>query len=394
MSSSLFNRKRLIFIFALVLFASMFALLLTPQQKLPENEPQDTEKKIKTVSYQAIMPSTYQGFIVRTGELNTQRTLNLTATVSGRVSHVPSNIKNGVSIKKASLIAHIDDLPYKLAIQEAKQHLIEAQINAKQVQMDAEQALNNWQNSGLEGQPSELALQKPQLALSQAKVEAAKLQLQRAQKKLKQTHIRAPFDGVIRSLNLTQHQQLREGESILKLVDLQQLSMRISLSEQQWQRLQYSTDKNLTLLDDTGKTVGHARINHVDPLLDSSTRQRGLFLSVKRNQHTPPLGTLLRVQLPTKPIDNILRVSSKSVLQSGHLWLITQENTLKKIAVNVLIQDGDDSIIAWPNKQETSAIQVANIPLSSFIEGERVTPKETSAPSVLPPQNTGDTRSR
>lgn len=394
MSSSLFNRKRLLFIGALVLFALMVALLLAPQQERPDHEPQETDKKMKTVSYQTVTPSTYQGFMVRTGELSTQRTLNLTTTVSGRVKHVPSNIKNGVAIKKASLIAHIDDLPYKLAIQEAKQRLIEARIHAKQVQMDAEQALNNWKNSGLTGQPSELALQKPQLALSQAKVEAAELHLQQAQKQLTHTYIRAPFAGVIRSLNVTQHQQLQQGERILELVDLQQLSLRISLSEQQWQRLQYSTDTPLRLLDDLGQTVGHAHMSHVDPMLDSTTRQRGLFLSVTRNQHTPPLGTLVRVQLPTKPINNVLRLSSKSILQSSHIWLITQENTLKKVSVNVLTQDGEDSIVAWPDTHKATDIRVASIPLSSFIEGEHITPKAPNATPAVPPQDTGDTRPR
>jgi RND family efflux transporter MFP subunit len=122
----------------------------------------------------------------------------LIAEVSGKITSVSPDFIAGGFFRSGESLLEIDRSDYLTALKRAEASLASRQAKLADEKARSEQALKDWRNMGRAGEPSDLVLRKPQLADALANVSAAEADVEKAQRDLERTHIKVPYDGLLK----------------------------------------------------------------------------------------------------------------------------------------------------------------------------------------------------
>jgi RND family efflux transporter MFP subunit len=375
------------------LFASLTLLLLTLAllgvlEDSVDIEQTEAAPYLPPVSVVTRQPGSYPSVIHVRGEIKPRWSTTLQAMVSGECVNVTDRALAGQKVSQGDLLVAIEDSAYRMAVDEARQVLMEAELNLVQEQKKRVQAQRDWQRTGMEKKPSELALNIPQLALAEQMVTAAKSRLAAAQKNLANTQIRAPFAGLVTQRHVSLGQAVSEGESLLHLIYQNQREMVVTLDKTQWALLENGWEgQTATILDGEGAEIGQAKMVRGGGFLSAETRLFNLFLEIQgETGSTIPVGDFVQVQLPGRLIHNALSVPTSALTRDGFIWYVDVNERLRKFKAKVLFHRGDTTVVQTPNQvlaggQVISAWRIATTPLASFLAGNRVKPIATESGS-------------
>lgn len=367
----------------------------------PQNQTvaQDISKKQATAALQnqVAIPSvvvvhaesnSYQALITGYGEASARYNVEFSAEVSGRITSTASQFESGKVVKKGEMLARIEDISYQQAVIQAKSNLAQEKQDYLEEERQGNQARVEWKRSGLKGEPSSaLVLREPQLAVAKAELEHAEISLKKAQSDLNKTVIRAPFDSLIVNTNIQPGSYVTAGSTVATLYSIDKVEIEIPLSANQWKNLPTLSNAELAnpntpkwsvqLLSSEGNAEWQGYVSRIERHIDSSTRQRALIVTVDN-----PLdkevglypGTFVKALISGKRLDNTWELPASAISQNGDIWFITQEGTLAKVTASKLFEKSG-SVYVLPIDGMTSA-DVVKRPLSSYVVGMRVSPKQ------------------
>jgi RND family efflux transporter MFP subunit len=133
--------------------------------------------------------------------------------VSGKV--VTRKVDVGQKVRQGDVLATLDDIDYKLAVEAARQQLLAAQAQARQAQSDR-QRLNALKSDGsVSPSDEEKAQSNAETTRAAAEADARKLEL--ARNRLEYTTLRASQDGVVTSVKFEVGQVVAEGQPIVSI---------------------------------------------------------------------------------------------------------------------------------------------------------------------------------
>lgn len=147
------------------------------------------------------------------GRTEPDRIAKLRSEVKGQVTEI--FVQEGQVVNAGEKLVAIDDNDLKQRISAAKATLAQRQIELK-----------GARSLGKKGYQSEAAL-----AMAQANVESARAQLKGLELALENTLILAPFDGVLNERMVEVGDLLRDGDSIVTVVDLDPLVIKADVTE-------------------------------------------------------------------------------------------------------------------------------------------------------------------
>lgn len=179
-----------------------FLILSKPQ---PELVP--PEKKITKVMTEKFSPGNFPAVYTNTGIVKSSQRVNLTSTISGTVNFVAKNFLPGNIVKQGEVLVKLSasTLEEKLKISEA---------NLKQAQSNYELELGKQRiakenvdvvlkATGATPNNQSLMLRQPQLEHAKANLQIAERQVALAKSDLDDTIIKAPFNAMILSKNIS-----------------------------------------------------------------------------------------------------------------------------------------------------------------------------------------------
>lgn len=353
------------------------------QQRLPEKNIELTKVSIKH-----IQPEAYQAQVVAYGSASPRYSLDLTAEVSGRVTHLSEQLESGNTVTKGEVLITLDDRPYQQALASAQTQVSDARVALLQEELNVKQAEQEWKRSGLQGQPdSELVLRQPQLLAAQNTLLYAEKSLLQAQADLQKTKITAPFSALIISRQVQPSSYLQTGGQVAQLYNTDVMDISLALSESQWQQLPpldtmiaeewpveiSHTTSNTASTQATGKWIG--KVTRGEQHLNDSSRQRSLIVSIERPlDQTPPLfpGTFIQAKISGASIDDLWQLPASAVTQNNQFWYLTEENTLKTMQAEIAFSLKDQVYVSAPS--DLSEARILTYPLSSYLPGMKVTP--------------------
>lgn len=148
--------------------------------------------------------------------------------ISGAVAAV--RVKVGDRVKKGQILAEIDKKQYQLNAQSARAELNKAQSNLREKETVYKAKLNLF-NKQIE---SKIAMEKAKADFKAARsaVEQARVKLELAQRDLRNTGLRAPFDGVISSREVEPAVVVTAGKPVLEIQGDGDLEVALNLPEQ------------------------------------------------------------------------------------------------------------------------------------------------------------------
>ncbi|MHA2939888.1 efflux RND transporter periplasmic adaptor subunit [Vibrio sp. RC27] len=367
------------------------------QQELPAPNDASKSNRAKSLQNQVAIPSvvvvhaesnSYEALITGYGEASAKYSVEFSAEVSGRITSTASQFESGKVVKKGDIFARIESISYQQAVVQAKSDLAQEKQDYLEEERQGNQAQVEWKRSGLKGEPSSaLVLREPQLAVAKAELENAEISLKKAQSDLNKTVIRAPFDSLIVNTNIQPGSYVTAGTTVATLYSVDQAEIEIPLSANQWNNLPDISNATLSnkntpkwpvqLLSSEGNQQWNGYVSRIEQHIDSSTRQRSLIVTVDT-----PLdsdvglypGTFVKALISGKTLDNTWELPASAISQDGDIWFITSEGTLAKVAANKLFEKSG-SVYVLPIEGKTSA-DVVKRPLSSYVPGMRVSPKQ------------------
>ena len=331
---------------------------------------------VPTVSVVTVPIKTQTGVLQTLAEITPRWSATLKAHVGGEIIEVSNKAMAGETVAKGNLLIQIEDTAYRALLANAEKELADAQLGLLQAKKQSEQAIRDWDRSGLKSQPSDLALNKPQLEIARKAVKVKQENIKAANKQNAYTKVTAPFPGIITQRFVSIGQTVSVGDNLVHVLDQSILDIAVSLSSRQWHNLAENWQQQTALIkNDAGQVIAEALIKRGGGFLDPATRQYKIFLEVIINDSNQLLaGEFVHVDLPGKSTPNSLRIPESAFTREGNIWYVDTDDRLRYFASEVLFFQDHELIVTAPLVTAESELRIITTPLASFIAGSEVLP--------------------
>ena len=350
---------------------------------------------VETLNKQIASPK-----ILSYGEIYSKRMLEIRPLVSGRLDYVSEKFVEGGYVKSGDILFRLNQKDYlneleiaEIDLEDTKAQLSEAisKLDYANLEFEVSESQLNLRKNALDRQ-TQLAesglitssqLENTQLAYSSSKqqflnkqnlvkssknaIDKLKIQLKRrsisidkAKRNLDETEIKAPFDGIIASVNILPGSVINKNEKLGTLLDPNSLEVMFNLSANEFARV-IDKDGKLLNLDITAylKLSNNdipfsGKIERINPEIINIGSGRKLFASINLGENkTLRPGDFVVLEIKEPSIKNITVLPSSAVTIDGKIFILEEDNRLKEIEVTILRRQGNEVIISGaPTEKE------------------------------------------
>ena len=343
---------------------------------------------VETLNKQIASPK-----ILSYGEIYSKRMLEIRPLVSGRLDYVSEKFVEGGYVKSGDILFRLNQKDYlneleiaEIDLEDTKAQLSEAisKLDYANLEFEVSESQLNLRKNALDRQ-TQLAesglitssqLENTQLAYSSSKqqflnkqnlvkssknaIDKLKIQLKRrsisidkAKRNLDETEIKAPFDGIIASVNILPGSVINKNEKLGTLLDPNSLEVMFNLSANEFERV-IDKDGKLLNLDITAylklanKDIPFiGKIERINPEIINIGSGRKLFASINLGENkTLRPGDFVVLEIKEPSLKNITVLPSSAVTIDGKIFILEEDNRLKEIEVTILRRQGNEVIVS------------------------------------------------
>lgn len=366
----------------------VFALLHVSR---PEPEKNEDPARPTTVYVTPVTEASTALEVFTQGEVRSRAQIDLVAEVSGRVMSVSPQFVQGGRIEPGESLLRIDDTDYRLALQEAKARVADAELAVQQALADQDVAHKQLRN---DPNPSELALRNPQVAQARAMREAALAALEQARVNLDRTTVSLPFKGRVAETYVQVGQFISAGTALARVFGTDLVEVRLPLTNSQMAVLDlpigYTASEGGGLpVTFSAEVAGqrhrwHGRLVRLDASVDPDTRLLYASAEVEDPYGSAvsaagmPLAVGLFVEAEIQGADLVqaMNIPGNALRAGDIVYVVNQEGLLEIREVQVAHATPDRAIIRnglAPGEQVvTSALRnpIQGMALSTVSRGE------------------------
>tara|TARA_B100001094_G_C18194340_1_gene809547 strand:- start:6510 stop:7613 length:1104 start_codon:yes stop_codon:yes gene_type:complete len=313
-------------------------MILTNEK--PAHPPKPTSNTLK-VEVIDLTSSTHQVELNSHGFVEPDMTLQIKPEISGRIESIDPAFTVGQFVKKGQLLASIHTLDYEAELAKAEADLAKAKL-ALTKELGASHVANK-QLEGLAGKHTDYALHKPQLAHKYAEFKAKQAALKQAQYELKQTQIRAPFNGIITSRELALGQYVNTTTQLGQLLGTDQANIRLPIHQEDLKLMPTHYPIHVRLTDTKSGRTWQAQINAQTHTVDQKSRMTYFIATVNQPyaQTTElPLYTFVQASIMSRPLEQTLAIP-QHLVNNRKIHLLSQDNTLMIHPITPLHRDNE-----------------------------------------------------
>ncbi|MGI1988737.1 efflux RND transporter periplasmic adaptor subunit [Shewanella glacialipiscicola] len=305
----------------------------------------------------------------------------LVSTVEGNVVELAAELDPGTRLSKGQVLISLASQAYQAEVDSALSRVASSELELVKIRYEQQVALQIGGKLN-----TAFARFEPQIDLATAEVHAAKSQLAYAQKRLADTHIRAPFDALVLQRLVTPGQNVQAGETLLTIAAAEVLDIQVPLSQSAWESLSTvliaaTVNKSLsafvTLVNGQQLAI---KLRYLEPMRDPVTRQYTLMMTLDGPYKDSGLLPEQQVALTIfgAEIEHSFKAPVSVLTQDGGIWLVDDNEKLHLTQVKVLAQD--DTYV-WFNLANNNAENVSlasseltlvRYPMSHLIQGQGI----------------------
>ncbi|MGM1053311.1 MAG: efflux RND transporter periplasmic adaptor subunit [Pseudomonadota bacterium] len=338
-----------------------------------------------TVTPEAVAPSLH-GF----GRVVAEREARLASRVAGRLEAFTPGLLPGRIVEADAPLARLDDTDLALALREAEASLIQAEAALAMERGEQQRAQAEYQSFGrvLPAERRALVLREPQLRSAQAEVERSRVGRDRARLDLERATLTAPWRGMVQARLLGEGSEVSSGTELIHLVDVSRFWVQVSLPGESLPWLELATEAtagSAVTLTSRSWPAGSARrgeLLSVLPSLEENGLQAQLLVAVEdplaladKNHGSPALrlGDVVRLDFQARERDDLIALPSAALRPGDEVWLLDEEERLRRRPVVVLHRDDHRVLVA-----------------EGLTDGERVITSPLGQPRESMPLRTAD----
>ncbi len=324
-----------------------------------------------------------------TGTVEASQEVSIIPQVSGRVVTAAPGLVVGGFFKKGETLFEIEDIDYRLALEQAESSKAKAEYDLATMESQARIARTEWEqlNSNYETPPNPLVLYEPQLRNARAALSSASAMIEQAKINLDRTKVKAPFNARVRSENIDTGQYVRSGSSVAVLsgTDSAEIAVPLSLDELRWINIPgYGERQNgasaaifINVGNTTYKWNGHVVRSSGE--IDAKTRMMQIIVEVndpygmkdnKRSGYSAlASGSFVDVHIKGKTLKGVFVIPRSALRDNSTVWIMDRENRLNIIKVDVLKIERETIIIG---KGLNDGVMVIMTNISGAAEGMKL----------------------
>ncbi len=394
-----FLRRSLTGIFLLAATLALFAwagntVRLAVQERMnaePRSFPQ--RERVLAVNVIEVTPQQIAPVLEVFGELSSLNTFDVRALTGGTVLEVSEDFVDGGQVAAGQLLVRVDPADAQSARDRLASDLADAQAEARDAERalalardelaaaDAQAelrqtALTRQQDLSDRGVGTAAAVEAAELALSSAtqsvlsrrqaeaqaearldqaatRLDRARLNLADAERALDDTELRAPFAGTLTDVNIARGLRVTANERLGQLIEKDNLEVAFRLSTAQYARL-VGDDGQLqhlpvtVALETQGLTLrAQGAITRESANVGEGQTGRLLFARLTGAGGLRP-GDFVTVHVTEPPLADVALVPATAVGSDLAALMLTEDDRLRAVPVEVLRRQGDDVIIRAP----------------------------------------------
>ncbi|MDP2733143.1 MAG: efflux RND transporter periplasmic adaptor subunit [Hoeflea sp.] len=413
---------------ALVLAGGWVAMERLTASK-PERKARPFTPLVYTVDTMAATRADNRPDIRLYGQVDTGRNVELRTAVSGDVVEIHPDLAAGRRVVKGTVLLRIDPFAYEGAVLEARANLasvnaaiaeIDARLASEREQLEAsdaqlqlaradlERALSLSESGALTNQEldarrlilsqreqasdqrrSNILIAEAQRAQQEANAERLEWKIREAERKLTETALIAPFDGIISEETVETGRSVNANEALVSIYDDTALDVRFTLTNAQYGRMATDADPLIGREVELSWSVGGADYTWpaiIDRIGARVTAERGgveVFARIAMADNPVQLrpGAFVSLVVPDRLWAETFRVPETAVRNSDHVFIVVDDK-LQRRDVRLIAWDGEDAIVTG-DLADGDIVMVTRLTEAS--EGVRVRePSATAAPVDAP----------
>ena len=394
-----FLRRSLVGVFLLAMTVALAGLAgqtvyRALQHAWAEQPPEPpARERVFSANVVSVEPRTVTPVLRTFGQIQSQRTLEIRATVGGTVVELAETFEEGGAVEAGEVIVRIDPADAEAAVALAEADLAEGEADLRDAERSLELARLELETAQaqaeirrrafdrqrdlaergvgtaslveaaeLETSAANQAVVSRRQALSQAEsaVDRARTGLQRlhidlveAKRRLEETVIRAEFDGVLSETTAVEGGLVAANEQLALLVDADALEVAFRLSTAQYRRL---LDEDGTLmpaqvqvsLDVLGVDLtATGRISRGSATVAEGQTGRLVYARLGEAPAFRP-GDFVTVEIAEPALQGVAVLPASAVDSAGTVLAVGAEDRLEVMPAEVLRRQGDEVIVAAP----------------------------------------------
>lgn len=324
------------------------------------------------------------------GEIASRRTLELRAAGGGRVVALAERFEEGGAVRAGEVLVRLDPADASAAVQRGQNDLADAQAEARDAARGLELArdelaaaqeqselrdraaqrqidlMERGVGTAAASEVAELAAsaarqavlaRRQVLAQAEARVDQAatatvraQIALDEAQRRLDETVLTAPFDGMLSATAVVEGRLVVANERLADLIDPADLEVSFRLSTAQYARLLdargeiFKSEVQVTL-DVTGADIeARGVVTRTSAASGEGQTGRLVFASLEAAAGFRP-GDFVTVRLREPPLENVIRLPASAVDAQGRVLLLGPSDRLETATVEVLRRVGDGVLV-------------------------------------------------
>ncbi len=340
-------------------FLSIWIIETGPQAKPHPQTRNATLVAVRTVDY-----SPRQTVVSGMGTVIAARNVELKPQVSGEIISLNPNLVPGGYFQKGEILLRIDPTDYRLTVRERAADVAKAESDLELEQGNQLVAKKEYALLGetVSDQERSLMLRRPQLESLQASLESAQAKLDKARVDLARTEIKAPFNAVIQSRDVSLGTQASESSVLATLVDTDAYWVEVSVPVSQLRWIQIPQTRKdqgaLVRIYDTaawGDTVfRQGRVIRLKSELESQGRMARLLIQVTDPLSLEPghadkpqmlIGSYVRVEIQGNAVASAAVIEREFIRNGNSVWVMTPEKTLAVRPVEIAFRGADRLLV-------------------------------------------------
>ncbi len=225
----------------------------------------------------------------------------LRAQVEGRITAL--RVEENDPARNGQLLIQIDTTEYAIAVDRARARLATATATYDELTMFDDEI----EDERIRSERARFARAKSGLADAELSVREAELQMQR-------TRIRAPFAGRVASLRIVEGQQVRPGDELLTVVDLDPIKVEVQVLESEVGLLAEGRGATIAFAAFPGESFS-GRIATINPVVERDTRTARVTVTIPNPRGRILPGMYARVSLEARKFADRVMVPRGALLE-------------------------------------------------------------------------------
>lgn len=354
MSKMRINRKKIII--ALIIFIIAIIAAFTKQEsKSIQNK--TSEVLLNKSDIGLARQESINEVINFTGDLSAKEQTVISAEVDARITKIW--VDEGQLVKAGQALADLDTLDLAQAVSQQQ-----AQLSAAKARLDLDKQKMDKQSELLkQGFVSQIAydelVSNYQSSLENYKAQEA--MLKRSQKQLSNTHIVAPFDGIIYQRSVEQGQLALKNTKLFSIANLSKLEIKAAIPSDQINKISLGQQVSFHVETDNHNHTGQImRINQVS---EPGTRSYMVYIDFNNQDHNLKAGQFVKGEIVLRTLSNQIVINCDSLRkdESGSYVLLLNNNDVIKQSTNNLLANRETGMCAVSNLKVGDTVLAGNV---------------------------------